>query len=231
MTLLPIPVLLLCCSTLSSAFQVESYSQDPDTTDLNMGEPLTLICRSDTDWERCSFIHKSSGGHSDSHCSLEWKYNLGDVILTDCPIRERIIMAGDYNQRECGIQISSVKQEDAGTWECEMEEYRFGDFHYGSRHSFEFNPITVTMTTPAPSTTTTSTTTTTTTTTVLITDHEEIYDEEEQFGESQGEELKENEEPEHENDYSVSNITNSDDEEDDTKIVDVVKSSTEHNIT
>lgn len=145
--------------TVSSAFQVVSYSQSPDRKELLLGESLTLICKSDSHWERCNWIHKPTTGVTageESHCNMEWKYASGDVTITDCPIHSRINMVGDYNKYECGIQVTSVVEEDSGQWECEMEEYRLGDWSFGSRHSQIFGPFIVKTATSSPPVTTTT---------------------------------------------------------------------------
>ena len=53
-------------------------------------------------------------------------YNIscqGGVSLQDCSedLTERVEIAGDYNNRECGLQISNLTREDSGIWECQVK--------------------------------------------------------------------------------------------------------------
>ena len=38
----------------------------------------------------------------------------------DDSLRDRISISGDYSSHECGITVTQLQVEDAGTWECEV---------------------------------------------------------------------------------------------------------------
>jgi len=121
---------------------------------------LILLCKSNTDWERCNILHRpAGGGRSRQYCKQEWKRSSSSVEMQECSLKARVKMHGSYARKECGIEISSVQLRDSGTWECEMEEWLTGDIFSGPRHKHHFAPITVRE---KPITTTSTTTTTTT---------------------------------------------------------------------
>jgi len=78
------------------------------------------------------------------------------VQTCDDSLTDRISISGDYDSHECGLTISALQLQDEGQWECEMEEYKFGDWSSGEKHS---KNMTVSVK-QATTTTTTSTTTT-----------------------------------------------------------------------
>jgi len=137
-------VVLLNLASLCTAFKVTKYSQVPEKQDLRTGESLYLLCKSDTNWERCKFSHKPLGGNRvDQFCSQEWKRASGSVQFTSCPMKSRVRKVGNYNRKECGIEINRLQLKDAGTWECEMEEYKWGDWSSGPKHKHLFEAISV----------------------------------------------------------------------------------------
>jgi len=79
------------------------------------------------------------------------------VQTCDDSLTDRISISGDYDSHECGLTISALQLQDAGHWECEMEEYKFGDWASGDKHSKN-----MTVSVKQATTTTTSTSTTTT---------------------------------------------------------------------
>ena len=50
----------------------------------------------------------------------------GGVSLQDCSedLKDRVQIAGDYDNRECGLQISNLTQSDSGSWECEVKQLK-----------------------------------------------------------------------------------------------------------
>jgi len=98
------------------------------------GDTVTLVCRTDSYWEYCSWSHKQR------KCNLEWKYSKGDVVKQDChgDLDPRLHYSGNYEKHECSITISSLELEDAGLWRCEMESYVLGSSRgYKSRNKIE----------------------------------------------------------------------------------------------
>ena len=136
--------ILLCLSlfSLSSGFEVTSYSVSPDVSVLHPGESLLLLCKSSSDWERCKWVHRGEAESSTQYCAMEWKRSSDSVTLTDCPMEGRVRIAGNYTHKECGIRIPSIQTQDQGEWECHMEEYLFGDWSSGPTHSHLFNQLT-----------------------------------------------------------------------------------------
>ena len=64
-------------------------------------------------------------------------------------------LVGDYSEHECGIMVTNVSATaDLATWECDMEQYVFGDWVSGDRHSVilsvDFTTLKKPMTTPTP---------------------------------------------------------------------------------
>ena len=54
-------------------------------------------------------------------------YNIlykGGVTLQDCSedLKGRVQIAGDYDNRECGLEITNLTQSDSGSWECEVKQ-------------------------------------------------------------------------------------------------------------
>jgi len=137
-------LVLLGAISICSAFKVTQYSQIPDHQEFRTGERLYLLCKSDNVWERCIFRHRPVGGNRvDQYCKQEWKRATGSVQFTGCPIKSRVKKVGHYNRKECGIEINRLQLNDAGTWECEMEEYKWGDWSSGPKHKHHFQAITV----------------------------------------------------------------------------------------
>jgi len=97
---------------------------------------------------------------------MEWKRAKGGVSVERCDdsLSDRISISGDYSSHECGITVTQLQVEDAETWECEMEEYRFGDWVKGYKNSKSMTVRVVEATTTKTTTTTTTTTTQKTTT-------------------------------------------------------------------
>ena len=58
-------------------------------------------------------------------------------MITDCDedLETRVSIAGDYTNHECTLVINEVTVQDAGTWVCDMEEYKFGDWVSGNKHT------------------------------------------------------------------------------------------------
>ena len=58
---------------------------------------------------------------------MEWKRAKGGVSVENChdSLSDRISISGDYDSHECGLTITNLQIEDAGTWECEVAEYIF----------------------------------------------------------------------------------------------------------
>ena len=54
---------------------------------------------------------------------MEWKRAKGGVSVENCDdsLNDRISISGDYDSHECGLTITNLQIEDAGTWECEVE--------------------------------------------------------------------------------------------------------------
>ena len=124
--------------------------------DVQTGASFTLLCSADQDYEYCRF--KSPTG---STCDFEWKYKTGNVSLTSCPhLRSRAHFTGSYRKKECGLTVSGARLEDAGYWECQVEQYKLGlGRGAGTLRIGEFH-----LTVSLPTTTSTATTVTVTTT-------------------------------------------------------------------
>ena len=58
-------------------------------------------------------------------------------MITDCDedLETIVSIAGDYTNHECTLVINEVTAQDAGTWVCDMEEYKFGDWVSGTKHT------------------------------------------------------------------------------------------------
>jgi len=127
---------------------------------------VTLLCKSDSSYEYCSWSHTTPKGRK-RECHFEWKRAHNAVKKQDCSndITHKVSMTGNYDKHQCGIKIENVRLEDAGKWTCEMESYVFlGNKGSGSKASKDFQLEIVQPTT----TTTTSTTVSTTVTTEVI---------------------------------------------------------------
>jgi len=153
-------LLLLIGLQIVASFDIIEHKQYP--ADLKRGQKVTLMCKSDGSWEYCDWIHKGSQG--DRHCKMEWKYAKNAVVVTDChkDIKSRTRRVGNYEAHECGLELTSVTLQDAGEWECQMEQYVSG-FFSGTRHTRTFNVDVTRRTTKATTRRTTTVTTTTTT--------------------------------------------------------------------
>ena len=57
------------------------------------------------------------------NCLMEWKRAKGGVSVENChdSLNDRISISGDYDSHECGLTITNLQIEDAGAWECEVE--------------------------------------------------------------------------------------------------------------
>ena len=55
----------------------------------------------------------------------------GGVALQDCSedLTGRVKIAGEYNNRECGLEITNLTQADSGVWECEVGQEIFIDLN------------------------------------------------------------------------------------------------------
>eukprot|EP00092_Neocalanus_flemingeri_P103739 GFUD01132781.1.p1 GENE.GFUD01132781.1~~GFUD01132781.1.p1 ORF type:complete len:338 (+),score=97.91 GFUD01132781.1:37-1050(+) len=156
---------------LSNTFRIVSYTQNEQS--FVPGQTLSLTCKSDSSWEFCLWKHTNSDykevGVRD--CLMEWKRAKGGVSVEKChaELTNRVSISGDYDNQECGLTITGLEVEDGGSWECEMEEYKFGDWLSGNKHSHSFNVNVNLRTTTTISTTTTTLTTTVTTTSTTTT--------------------------------------------------------------
>jgi len=74
---------------------------------------------------------------------MEWKRAKGGVAVQACDddLVKRVEIAGDYDNNQCGVTLLGVQGEDAGLWECEMEEYQFTDLLGGEKHSHNFTVV------------------------------------------------------------------------------------------
>jgi len=179
---------LLCLIDLFTAFSVVSYSQHEQI--LSPGSNLTLTCKADSAWEFCLWKH-SNKEVGERDCLLEWKRAKGGVSVQKCheELDSRVTISGDYDSHECGLTVTGLEVEDAGTWECEMEEYKFGDWVSGEKHSQDISvSVQYKTTTTTPTTTAYSTTAYTTTTITTITEEvsETIIDDKEKNENSTG---------------------------------------------
>jgi len=162
----PVSSLLLSLHLHSSlSFQIISYSQSAKS--MEPGQTIHLLCKSDKSWEFCQWKHMNKEQEVVRDCLMEWKRSKGGVSVEKCAdtLSDRISISGDYDSHECGLTISNIQIEDAGTWECEMEEYRWGDWVSGYKHTQLLNFDVALRTTTTTTTTSTTTTTTTTPTT------------------------------------------------------------------
>eukprot|EP00092_Neocalanus_flemingeri_P010708 GFUD01011534.1.p1 GENE.GFUD01011534.1~~GFUD01011534.1.p1 ORF type:complete len:336 (+),score=103.19 GFUD01011534.1:39-1046(+) len=182
-----ITIHLLSQINLSNTFKIMSHTQNKQS--FVPGQTLSLTCKSDSAWEFCLWKHTNSDykevGVRD--CLMEWKRAKGGVAVQKCheELTDRISISGDYDNQECGLTITGLEVEDGGSWECEMEEYKFGDWLSGNKHSHSFNvnvnlrTTTTTSTTTVTSTSTTATFTPTTTSASTTATTTEIVTEEE----------------------------------------------------
>jgi len=95
---------------------------------------------------------------------MEWKRAKGGVAVQQChdDLTDRLTIAGDYNKHECGLTVTNTTEEDGGSWECQMEEYKWGDWVSGRKHQHSFD-VSIRLRTTTTTTTTTTITTVTTT--------------------------------------------------------------------
>eukprot|EP00092_Neocalanus_flemingeri_P076630 GFUD01095061.1.p1 GENE.GFUD01095061.1~~GFUD01095061.1.p1 ORF type:complete len:309 (+),score=91.30 GFUD01095061.1:36-962(+) len=163
-----ITIYVLSQIDLSNTFRIVSYTQNEQS--FVPGQTLSLTCKSNSAWEFCLWKHTNSDykevGVRD--CLMEWKRAKGGVSVEKChaELTDRVSISGDYDNQECGLTITGLEVEDGGSWECEMEEYKFGDWASGSKHSqnisvsVEYKTTTTTTTTATTLQTTTKTETT-----------------------------------------------------------------------
>eukprot|EP00092_Neocalanus_flemingeri_P076628 GFUD01095059.1.p1 GENE.GFUD01095059.1~~GFUD01095059.1.p1 ORF type:complete len:301 (+),score=88.35 GFUD01095059.1:36-938(+) len=132
-----ITIYVLSQIDLSNTFRIVSYTQNEQS--FVPGQTLSLTCKSNSAWEFCLWKHTNSDykevGVRD--CLMEWKRAKGGVSVEKChaELTDRVSISGDYDNQECGLTITGLEVEDGGSWECEMEEYKFGDWASGSKHS------------------------------------------------------------------------------------------------
>jgi len=146
----------------SFSFEIIQDYHSSKGKSISPGDSVTLLCKSDSSYEYCSWSHKTPKGRV-RECHFEWKRAHNAVKKQDCSkdFSHKVSMTGNYDKHQCGIRIQNVKLEDAGEWICEMESYVFmmskGDGYTASK-KFQLEVV-------APTTTTTSTTESTTVTT------------------------------------------------------------------
>merc|ERR1712233_134106 len=130
MSLIPLPVISFSIVNTTQSSQVVS----PE-------DSLNLICQSDSHWEFCRWTQRR--GSEERECLMEWKRAKGGVAVQACDddLVERVEIAGDYDNNQCGLTLLGVQGEDAGLWECEMEEYQFTDLLGGEKHSHNFTVV------------------------------------------------------------------------------------------
>merc|ERR1719184_180243 len=109
---------LLSLLLLSVGFHILSYS--PTESVLTHGQTVSLLCQADSDWEFCLWKHSSKEQEEARECLMEWKRAKGGVAVQSCDssLVGRISISGDYSSHQCGLSISDIQLEDAGTWEC-----------------------------------------------------------------------------------------------------------------
>ena len=92
-------------------------------------EILTKLAQMPTQSIRCAQqyhpalkVQAGVGFSGKEICKIEWRRNEWNVTLNSCDSRATFI--GDYNQFECGIELSDVTVQEAGLWSCHMEAYQ-----------------------------------------------------------------------------------------------------------
>jgi len=106
------------------------------------GETLNMVCKSDTHWEFCQWRNRGENQEESEarECLMEWKRAKGGVAVQSCheDLASRVSVTGNYEENECGLEVTGLVEEDGGIWECEMEEYKFGDWASGRKHKENF---------------------------------------------------------------------------------------------
>merc|ERR1712183_368204 len=125
---------LIYIINLSTCFKIVGHTQNAET--LEPGQTLQILCTSGSYWEYCVWTHTSptkTGGLRE--CEMEWKRGKRGVVMQQCDddLINRTAIAGDYTKHECGLTVTKVGVEDAGDWECQMEEYKFTDLVSGMK--------------------------------------------------------------------------------------------------
>jgi len=115
---------------------------------------VNLRCTTDGHYEWCKFISPTG-----QFCDFEWKRHLANVTTLDCQL-DRVEFHGSYNKKQCGVSFLATAA-DAGTWKCEVEQYKLGRSRgAGAVVTADMLINIQTSTTEATTTTTTTTTTT-----------------------------------------------------------------------
>ena len=116
---------LQCCAQ----FGIIKKSNDTSVSD---GQSVTLSCTSSKDFEFCNWILRN-GGPNEFFCNFEWKWRSGIVEKQDCHrkyMSSRVMRyigdRGNGDTRICKIKLEKVSMEDAGSWQCELEEFILG---------------------------------------------------------------------------------------------------------
>lgn len=125
---------------------------DPGFSRVREGQSVDLLCQVDSDYEFCKWTNPQQ-----EICEFEWKRAAGNITMQEpCQFSDRIVFHAKYDDRECGIRILAATQEDAGKWECEIEDYVL----LGSRGSGDVEKGTMEIVVTKPTTKAADTTTT-----------------------------------------------------------------------
>ena len=111
-------ICLLIMIPFSGSFTIDKYQVD--NTNLTIGDSLRLSCTSNTWWKSCQFNHVSTG----RTCKFQWQKYYKNVTDMNCKdFKDRFTYDGRYYNHECSVIIANMQANDAGNWECMMEEY------------------------------------------------------------------------------------------------------------
>lgn len=145
---------------LSAVLSFRVVKQTQTAEKISTNGSVTLTCKSDDYYEYCTWSHVVTGA-AVRECNFEWKRKHDRVRKQEChdELESKVSISGNYEAHECGLRIQGVSLEDAGRWNCEMEEYILGRSKGSGTKSSRMFLLKV----EAPTTTTTTTTVATTT--------------------------------------------------------------------
>jgi len=124
-----------------TVFKITDFK--PQTQTVKVGDSITLWCRSEDNWEWCTFEHANKKCQfvydNDYKVSKSKTYckNFDDRIKFDETLKK--------NYRDCGITLTDVQPEDAGEWSCKMLKYMYGDDGWSAKSREDYGEPRVTM--------------------------------------------------------------------------------------
>lgn len=127
-TFLDLIFLTLGLGTISEAFSITKYGPNSESFVKNEGEDLELSCTADNEWKFCYFTNVNTSNFVrydyNSFKSQDGSY----VQKTDSKNLDpkRMHYTSDpkeYYTKRCSIRLEKLEKNDAGLWECKLEEW------------------------------------------------------------------------------------------------------------